>query len=127
MAGPLESVARQMFDAIDKGDPLRVIPLASDDLQGIDELAGRWIRNPSEVQEYFGRFASMVSDVHSEIVDPHEREWGDVGLLTFWLEQDYTMQGERRHVSAPSTMVCRRENGSWKVALFHSVPVPGNG
>jgi ketosteroid isomerase-like protein len=56
--------------------------------------------------------------------DVHEVVWGDAGFLTFWLEQDYTLDGTRHHISAPTSVALRREGGHWKVVLFHSVPLP---
>jgi ketosteroid isomerase-like protein len=53
-----------------------------------------------------------------------ERVWGDTGVLTCWLDQDYTMDGKAQHVSAPTTIVFRREGVEWKLALFHSIPLP---
>lgn len=43
--------------------------------------------------------------------------------MTFWLEQNYTLEGERQHVSAPSSAV-RRVGEEWKVAVFYAVPLP---
>jgi hypothetical protein len=53
----------------------------------------------------------------------HEVVWGDVGLVTFWLEQDYNLEGQRHHISAPTSAVLRWEDEAWKVAVFHSVPL----
>jgi ketosteroid isomerase-like protein len=44
--------------------------------------------------------------------------------LTCWLNQDYTLEGSAQHVSAPTTIVFRRVDGEWKLALFHSIPLP---
>ena len=51
--------------------------------------------------------------------------WGDTGVLTRWLDQDYTMDGSPQHVSAPTRIVFRLEDGEWKLALFHSIPLTG--
>jgi ketosteroid isomerase-like protein len=37
------------------------------------------------------------------------------------------MEGKAQHVSAPTTLVLRRQDGEWKLALFHSVPLPEEG
>jgi ketosteroid isomerase-like protein len=66
----------------------------------------------------------MVGDVHTTISDVHEPGLGDIGLMTCWIEQDYTLEGKRQHVSAPTTLAFRRESGEWKILLFHSVPLP---
>ena len=126
MAGELEAVLRSMFEALDKGDPSKAKSSIAEEAQGIDEISRRWMRGTSEVSNYVDQMMGAVSDVHSEIHDPHETVWGDVGVLTCWLEQDYTMEGERTHVSAPTTVVLRRMDGAWKVALFHSLPLPAS-
>jgi hypothetical protein len=54
----------------------------------------------------------------------HSLVLADVGLVTCWLEQDYTYQGKKQHVSTPTTTLLRRSGSDWKLALFHSVPLP---
>jgi ketosteroid isomerase-like protein len=50
-------------------------------------------------------------------------EWGDTALVTLVLDQTYTLGGERRSLHAPSSVVLRREDGAWRIALVHSVPL----
>lgn len=125
MAGELEAVVRGMFDALDRGDAASVGEDIASDAQGIDEISRRWMRGSDEVRGYASQLSEQAKDVHSELVDVHATIWGDVGLLTCWLEQDYTFEGERQHISAPTTVVLRRDSGAWKFALFHSAPLPG--
>ena len=66
----------------------------------------------------------MVTDIKSVLSDGNEIINGDEGLLTCWLEQDYTFEGSAQHVSAPTTALFKRENGEWKFTLFHSIPLP---
>jgi SnoaL-like protein len=122
--GELEAVMRQMFEGLDKGDISFATTHIGADAQGIDEISRRWMRGSNEVNAYVQQLMGMVSDVHSDVQDGHEQIWGDVGLFTCWLEQDYTMEGNRQHVSAPTTAVLRRQGGAWKVELFHSLPLP---
>jgi uncharacterized protein (TIGR02246 family) len=124
MAGELEAVVREMFEGLDKGEASVAIASFADDAQGIDEISRRWMRGEKEVGSYVRQLTEMVSDVHSEMQDVHERVWGDCGVLTFWLEQDYTIEGDRKHISAPTTVVLRRDGGSWHMELFHSLPLP---
>jgi ketosteroid isomerase-like protein len=56
--------------------------------------------------------------------DAQERVWGDVGLVTFVLDQTYTMDGQQQTISAPTSIVFVREDGDWKIALIHTVPIP---
>lgn len=124
MTGELESVVRRMFDALDRNDAQGIVQTAAKDLQGIDEISRRWMRGIDDVGAYIGQVAAMVRDVHSEMHDVHETPWGDTGIVTFWLEQDYTLEGQRQHVSAPTTVTLRRDDGEWRIVLFHSVPLP---
>lgn len=55
-----------------------------------------------------------VSDVHWRMSDAQESVWGDVALVTFVLDQAYTMEGEQQDVSAPTSIVFRRLDGDWR-------------
>jgi hypothetical protein len=124
MMGDLTTVVQRMFDAMDKADVEAGLALIGSDPQGIDEISRKWMRGGGELTDYVRRLMDMASDVHSEIHDVHEVDWGDIGIVTFWLEQDYTLEGDRAHISAPTTCVLRREGGEWKITLFHSIPLP---
>jgi len=67
---------------------------------------------------------TSVGDVHTELRDVRESVSGDSGVLTCRLEQDYTLEGKSQHVSAPTTVLFRRREERWKMALFHSIPLP---
>ena len=120
----LEPAVRRLMTAFDALDVETAAAMMTADAQGVDEISRKWIRGDAAITDYFTSLQGQVSDVRSEIIDLTERITGDTGIATFWLEQDYTMAGERQHVSAPTTMVLRREGGDWKVALVHTVPLP---
>ena len=40
------------------------------------------------------------------------------------LEQTYTLDGESHTLVAPTSILFRREGGTWKAALIHTVPLP---
>jgi uncharacterized protein (TIGR02246 family) len=124
MAGELEAIVVEMFDALRKKDVDALARFTAEDTQGVDEISRRWVRGRQELNEYIARLVELVDDVQSEMRDVHEAVYGDVGIVTFWLEQDYTLEGRRQHVSAPSTVVLHRDGETWKLTLFHSVPVP---
>lgn len=67
---------------------------------------------------------TAVDDVNSELRDVRETVFGDAGVVTCWLEQDYTLEGKRQHISALTTVVLRRADDGWKMVLFHSIPLP---
>jgi uncharacterized protein (TIGR02246 family) len=122
--GELGSLVQGMFDALERQDADAALALIDADGEGVDEISRRWIRSGSELTAYVSQLMGMVSDVSSQLNDVHERTIGDIGIVTFWLEQDYTLEGERHHISAPTTVVARRRDGEWKFTLFHSVPLP---
>jgi len=124
MAGQLESVLKGMFDALGRAEPELLLGHLSEDPQSIDEISREWLRGRQALERYIRGLVAQVKDVSSEIRDFHEVIVGDIGIATFWVEQDYTLGGERHHISAPSSAVLRRENGSWKVVVFHSIPLP---
>jgi ketosteroid isomerase-like protein len=124
MTGELERTARELLQHLDQRDFQAILRLTTDDAQGIDELSRRWIRSKTELAEYVRQLEGAVANLHSELNDIQERTYSDTGLLTCWLEQDYTHEGKPQHVSAPTTILFRRENGTWKIALIHSVPLP---
>jgi uncharacterized protein (TIGR02246 family) len=124
MAGELEQVANDLMAALDSKDLDRMVESIGEDAQGVDEISRRWLRGRGEVDSYLRQMTGAVSGVRSELRDAEERVWGDVGVVTCWLEQDYTFEGDAQHISAPTTIVLRREGGDWKVVLFHSIPLP---
>jgi ketosteroid isomerase-like protein len=124
MAAELEALTRQIFEALDRKDAESIIAAAADDVQGVDEVSRRWIRGIDALGNYVRELMSMVSNVHSTISDAHETVAGDVGIVTCWLEQDYVAEGRPQHVSAPTTLVFRRDGGTWKMWLLQSVPLP---
>ena len=124
MAGELERVAREMFGALDRGDAEAIIRLGAEEMQEVDEISRRWLRGIDEVGDYMRQLMGMVTGVQSTLGDVHETVWGDTGVVSGWLEQDYTLDGVPQHVSAPTTLLFRQEGDDWKIAVFHSVPLP---
>lgn len=124
MASKLEAAMKEMFDTLGRDDPEEMIGHFSAEPQGIDELSREWMRGRDAMEAYIRGMLSQVKDVKSEMRDFHEVIVGDIGLATFWLEQEYTLGGERHHISAPSSAVLRKEGGAWRIVLFHSIPLP---
>ena len=90
----------------------------------MDEISRRWMRGRAELDAYMSGLATMVEDVRSELNDVQESAVGDTGIVTCWLEQDYTLSGERHHVSAPTSIIFRRGGEGWEIVLFQSIPLP---
>jgi len=124
MGGELETATRQLFKALDEKDTDSLIGSLARDVQGVDEISRRWMRGVDAISTYFRETMKMIEDIQSTINDVRETVNGDIGFVTFWLEQDYTLDGQRTHVSAPTTLAFRRESDRWKTLLIHTVPLP---
>jgi len=82
----------------------------TDDAQSVDENTRGWTRGRAAIERYLSHLEASASDVHSQMRDVREAVWGDVGLVTFVLEQTYKMDGQARTISAPTSIVFRRHN-----------------
>ncbi len=47
----------------------------------------------------------------------------DTSVYTCWTDQHYVLEGTAQQISAPTTLVFRRQSADWKLVLFHSVPL----
>jgi ketosteroid isomerase-like protein len=123
MGAELEQELRDFFGGLDRMELEPLVERLTDDMQGVDEISRRWTRGKSEFAAKVGVLTEKVSDLRTEITEIVEHVWGDTGVVTCWIEQDYNFEGAAQHVSAPTTVVFRRADGAWKMALFHSIPV----
>ena len=124
MGGALETATRQLFGELDRKDREAILRSAAKDVQTVDEISRQWQRGIDALGSYFRQAFDLVEDIQSTINDVHESVQGETGLVTCWLEQDYTSEGKRTHVSAPTTVAFRRESDGWKIVLIHTVPMP---
>jgi ketosteroid isomerase-like protein len=125
--GSLEQEVRALLERLDAMDIERLGSMLTEDAQSVDEITRGWTRGRAAIEAYLSQLKDTVSDVHSEIKDPQESDWGEVGLVTFVLEQTYTMDGQEQNISAPTSILFRRENDDWKIALIHTVPIQEGG
>ena len=124
MPDELTNVATDFFAALDALDADRMKEMLSGDVQSVDEVSRRWLRGRGDVDNYLREVIPAVSDVGTRLRDAEERIWGETGVLTCWIDQDYTMNDTPQHISAPTTLIFRREGGAWKLVLWHSIPLP---
>jgi ketosteroid isomerase-like protein len=124
-ATSLEPRVRQMLERLDALDLDSLGPMLTDDAQSVDEITRGWTRGRAAIGNYLAQLKDTVSDVHSQMSDIHEAVWGDVGLVTFVLDQTYQMDEQRQTIAAPTSILLRREDDEWKIALIHTVPIPG--
>lgn len=122
MAGELEKRVRDMMRKMDAKDWDALNQMATDDLRGVDEITRKWTHGKKTIID--GLREAPIEDLRTEVRDISETTWGDTGLVTCWIEQDYTYQGKPQHVSAPTTLLFRKTGSDWRMVLFHSVPLP---
>ena len=96
----------------------------TDDAQSVDEITRGWTRGRAAIDAYLRQLRDTVSSIQSHARDLHATSWGDTGVVTFVLEQTYTLNRAQQTLEAPTSMVFRRIRDSWKVALIHTVPLP---
>ena len=123
----LEQQTRAMFARLDAMDLDGLDAFFDDDIQAVDELTRSWMRGRETVAGYFSQLEDIVSDVRTELRDVHEHVSGDTSVLTCILEQTYSAAGERHALTAPTSVVARRDAEGWKLLLFQSVPLPEEG
>jgi ketosteroid isomerase-like protein len=123
VASPLELMARELFEALDRKDFERIVRLATDDVQGVDEISRGWLRGRAAMEVYFKSLGEQASNIRSTLSDIHAVEFGDVGILTLVVDQEYDMGGQRTSIHAPTSIVVRRVDGDWRMVLLHSVPL----
>jgi ketosteroid isomerase-like protein len=119
----LQQRAERMLELLDSMDLDGFGAMLTDDAQSVDEITRGWTRGRAAIEAYMSELKDTVSRVQSRLSDAQETVWGDVGLVTFVLDQTYTMEGEQHSISAPTSILFRLE-GDWKIGLIHTVPIP---
>jgi ketosteroid isomerase-like protein len=119
----LEQETRRLLEHLDAMDLAGLSAMITDDAQSIDEISRNWRRGRAALESYLSQLEGAVTDVRSQISDLHAISWDDTGLVTFVLDQTYQTHGEQETISAPTSLLFRRQRDAWKVALIHSVPL----
>jgi ketosteroid isomerase-like protein len=120
----LDQQVHRIFELVDAMDTRAMAGMLADDAQGIDEISRGWMRGKEALEQYFGQLENMIDGVSSTVRDVRTTEWGDAGVITCVVDQTYTMGGQEQQVTAPTSIACRREDGDWKIVVFHSAPLP---
>ncbi len=120
----LQQAVSRLLEHLDAMELEALGGMVDDEVQGVDEIARRWMRGRPALEGYFTQLKETVSDVRSRMSDVHEDAWGDAGLVTFVLDQTYTLDGQQQTISAPTSIVFRRRGSDWKIVLIHTVPLP---
>jgi uncharacterized protein (TIGR02246 family) len=124
MSGELETVVQQMFKALDDGNAEGMKETFADDIMGLDEVSRTWFTGREQLAGHIDNLISSVADISSDLQDIKTTTWDGTAVVACRLEQDYTYNGVRHHISAPTTLVLRRQGDAWKIAHFHSAPLP---
>jgi hypothetical protein len=120
----LEQTVKRLLERLDAMDLDGLGAMIDDEIQGVDEIARTWMHGRPAIEAYFAQLKDTVSEVRSRMSDVHEASWADSGLVTFVLDQTYTLNGEQQNISAPTSIVFRRRGSEWKIVLIHTVPLP---
>lgn len=120
----LQQMVSRLLEHLDAMDLDGLGGMVADEVQGVDEISRKWMRGRSAVEGYFSQLKDTVSDVRSRMSDVQEDAWGDAGLVTFVLDQTYTLDGRQQTISAPTSIVFRRRGSDWRIVLIHTVPLP---
>lgn len=121
--GTLESLTLDFFGALDRKDFDRLLALAADDVQSVDEISRGWLRGRQAIDGYLRQLGAEVSNIVSSPIDIHTAEIDSVGIVTCVLEQRYELRGNAVQITAPTTLVALRRPDGWRWVLFHSVPI----
>ena len=123
-ATSLEQEAHRVFELVDALDLDGLGAMLTDDVQGVDEISRRWMRSRAALEAYFAQLKDIVSDPRSQLSDLHATAWDELGLVTCVLDQTYKITDQHVRISAPTSMIFRHQDGSWKLALLHTVGIP---
>lgn len=122
--GQHTDTVRELFRAFDRLEFDTMIQMASDDVQGIDEITRKWIRGKKGLLTYFEQLKSMgVSDIRTELSDLQETAVDNLAYVTGMLNQQYKAGGEQVRITSPLTIGLRKQISDWKVSLIHVVPL----
>ncbi len=128
MAAQAETSLQQMvsllLERLDAMDLDGLGGMVDDEVQGVDEIARKWMRGRPAVEGYFSQLKDTVSNVRSRMSAVQEDAWDEAGLDTFVLDQTYTLDGSEQTITAPTSIVFRGRGSDWRIVLIHTVPLP---
>ncbi|MDP9269890.1 MAG: nuclear transport factor 2 family protein, partial [Chloroflexota bacterium] len=76
------------------------VRLATDDVQGVDEISRGWLRGRAAMEAYFKSLGEQASNIRSTFSDIHALEVGELGILTLVVDQEYDMGGQPTSIHA---------------------------
>lgn len=124
MSSDVRATIQQVMDGLSASNADMIVDAYTDDIVGIDEVARRWMYGRAEHAAYNESMLASLHNCRSEFDDVREMVVGDVVIVTGYLTQEYEWEGEPQVVEMPATFVLRKENGRWRICLFHALPIP---
>jgi hypothetical protein len=119
----LEAETERLLRLLDAMELESLSAMLTEDAQSVDEITRQWTRGREAIDAYLLQLRDTVSDVHSRARDLSAVGWNNTGIVTFVLEQTYTLKGAQQTLTAPTSIVFRRIDEDWKIALIHTVPL----
>jgi hypothetical protein len=119
----LEAETERLLRRLDAMELESLSAMLTADAQSVDEITRQWTRGREAIDAYLVQLRDTVSDVHSRARDLRAVGWNDTGIVTFVLEQTYMLKGAQQTLTAPTSIVFRRIDEDWKIALLHTVPL----
>jgi ketosteroid isomerase-like protein len=120
----LEAETERLLKLLDAMELDALGATLTENAQSVDEITRGWTRGRAAIDAYLKQLRDTVSDLHSRARDLHANDWGETGIVTFILEQTYKLDGAQQTLEAPTSIVFRRQDDAWKIALIHTVPLP---
>src|ERR1700739_3709042 len=114
----LQQTVSRLLERLDAMDLEGLGGMLDDEIQGVDEIARRWMRGRPAIEGYFAQLKDTVSEVRSRMSDVQKDAWADAGLVTFVLDQTYTLNGQQQTISAPTSIVFWRRGSAGKHVLI---------
>jgi transcriptional regulator with XRE-family HTH domain len=116
----LESALFAFFEDIDHERFDRMAGRLDPHVELADELTGEWLRGKERVAAYLRAQKGVVTDVSSRLGSLSSR-WltDDVGLMTFEVEQRYSLDGVPRREALTGTAIFSFRGEHARLLLFH--------
>jgi ketosteroid isomerase-like protein len=106
-------------------DEAAIQHLLAEDAQLVDEGTRKWTRGRDAIGIVLREQLSRMTDVHSTAEDVRVSHRGDVEVETFVLRQVCDLDDVPCWVVAPTTLVWRRIDHQWRLAVIDSIPTIG--
>src|SRR5512141_2065150 len=119
------TMGAEFLRLIDAKDETAIARLLTEDAQLVDETTRRWVRGRDAIGATLRDQLSRIADIQSTATDVHVERWGDVKVETFILHQVYDLDDAPCYEVSPTTLVWRRIDRTWRLAVIDAIPTIG--